>query len=682
MTETRASVCPHDCPSACALEVERIDAHTIGKVTGAKDNDYTLGIVCTKVANYAERVHHPDRLREPMIRVGKKGSGEFKAVTWDEAFGRVAEAFQSASDEFGAESVWPYYYGGTMGHIQRDSIIGFKNALGYSGMLKTICTAIAYAGWTAGAGSVRGADPREIAHSDLVVIWGCNAVSTQVNLMKHIARAKRERQAKIVVVDPTKTGTAKNADVHLALIPGTDGALAAAVMHCAFRDGMADIDYLTRMCDDSEGLADELADKSPQWAASITGLSIDEIERFAALYNSTQRSFIRLGIGFSRSRNGAHNVHSVACMPMVTGAWQHKGGGALLGTSGIFRLDKTLVEGLDLKGMQCRDLDMSRLGAILAGEEADLKGGPPVKAMLIQNTNPMAVTPDLNRVHQGFLREDLFVCVHEQFMTETAKMADVILPATTSMEHDDLYTSFGQPYLQVAAPVIKPLAECRTNHEVIAALAKRLGATEARFNMSTKALIAQTLIDSGYPAYDQLLANKWLDCSKDVDMQFTQGFDWPGGKFRLKADWSAVGENHQGMPGWPGHWAVTARTTDEQPYRLTTPPSRRFLNTSFTQSPSSLKREKYPSVRIHPDDASRDKIQNDDWVEIGNAQGRVKLRAEVTKLTRTGVLEARGIWPGDAFEGKVGVNVLISAQAAQPCGGVAFHDAAVWLRSV
>ncbi len=682
MSTYKASVCPHDCPSACALEVEILDENTIGKVRGAKGNNYTQGVLCTKVAKYAERVHHPDRLREPMVRVGKKGSGEFKVVSWEEALTRVADEFKQATEKSGAESVWPYYYAGTMGQIQRDGIIRLKNALGYSGMLKTICTQIAYAGWTAGVGAVRGADPRDMRNSDLIVIWGCNAVATQINLMKLVAQAQHERGAALVVIDPATTGTAKKADIHLALNPGSDGALAAAIMHCAFRDGYADRDYLARFTNDAQGLEQELADKTPAWAAETTGLTIEQIEQFADLYGRTQRSFIRLGIGFSRSRNGAHNVFSVACLPAVTGAWQHPGGGALLGTSAIFRLNKSLIEGTGLDNGNSRDLDMSRIGAILAGQPADLKGGPPVKAMLIQNTNPMAVAPDLTMVHQGLAREDLFVCVHEQFMTETAKMADVLLPATTCMEHHDIYTSYGQVHLQVSEPVIQAYANCRSNHEVICELGRRLGSDEPGFQMDAKSMIDKSLALSGYPDYSALLDQKWLDCAVGVDMQFAEGFDWPDGKFRFKADWSAVGVDHEGMPPWPGHWDVTLKTSEDRPYRLTTPPARYFLNSSFTQSPCALKKERRPVVTIHPLDAQKASISSGQQVELGNQLGAIKLHAEVRESIRPGVLEVRGIWPGDAFEGGVGVNVLIGADAAKPSGGVAFHDAAVWMRRV
>lgn len=683
MGEFLASVCPHDCPSACALEVEKLDEYTIGKVRGAKANDYTKGVICSKVANYAERIHHRERLNEPLKRVGKKGSGDFISISWDEALDRIADEFKTASDDFGAESVWPYYYAGTMGLVQRDGIIRLQNAAGYSGMLKSYCTLIAYTGWTAGVGAVRGADPREIANSDLIVIWGCNAVATQINLMKHVALAQRERGATLVVVDPCRTGTARKADIHLALKPGTDGALAAAMMHVAFRDGYADQDYMQRMSDDPQGLKTSLANKTPQWAANITGLPVEQIEQIASLYGKTKRSFIRLGIGFSRSRNGASNVHAVSCLPVVTGAWQHAGGGALLATSAIFSgIDKSLIEGTKLAKSPTRVLDMARLGAILKGDKTDLKGGPPVKAMLIQSTNPMAVAPDLQAVREGFEREDLFVCVHEQFMTDTARMADIVLPATASVEHHDVYTSYGQTYLQLAEPVIKPHPNTRSNHEVICAIAQRLGFVDESFKMSAQQLIEKTLANSPYPSYQQLQKSKWFDSAKlDIDFNFSQGFDWPDKKFRFKADWSTVGEHTHGMPSWPDHWDVTRSISSETPFRLTTPPARRFLNSSFTQSLSSTSKEGRPFLRMHPTDAKFSQLQDGQKVMIGNSLGRVTLHLQITSDVLIGHLEARGVWPADAHIGKIGINSLISAQAVQPAGGVSYHDAAVWVQS-
>ena len=446
------SVCPHDCPSACALEVERIDGNRIGRVHGARSQSYTAGVVCAKVARYAERQHHPDRLWQPLRRIGDKGVGRaaFPPISWDAALDEVAEALTRAAQRHGAQAVWPYYYAGTMGMVQRDGINRLRHAMGYSREDLTICNALADAGWLAGVGVKRGVDGREIAKADLIVVWGGNPVSTQVNVMTHVAAARRERGAKLVVIDPYRTASAEAADLHLAPLPGTDGALACAVMHVLFKEGYADRAYMARYADDPAGLEAHLAARDPAWAAAITGLSEDAIVDFARLYGRTRRSYIRVGYGFSRSRNGSAQLFAVTCLPSVTGAWQHEGGGALYSNHGLVSLDRTLVEGLDRLDPATRILDQSRIGPVLTGDRRDLGDGPPVTALFIQNTNPMVVAPESGLVRQGFARDDLFVCVHEQFMTETAAMADIVLPATTFLEHDDFYTAGGHTYLQLS----------------------------------------------------------------------------------------------------------------------------------------------------------------------------------------------------------------------------------------
>src|SRR5271165_4319435 len=345
--EIRSSVCPHDCPSTCALEIEVLDGKRVGAVRGAEANSYTAGVICGKVSRYAERIHHPGRLLHPLLRTGPKGSGQFARIGWDEALDRVAGAFAVAAAKHGSETVWPYYYAGTMGLVQRDGINRLRHVMRYSGQKQTICTTVCESGWTAGVGRIMGPDPREMAKSDLIVVWGGNPVSTQVNVMTHIARARKERGAKLVVVDPYRTGTAAVADTHLALRPGSDAALACALMHVAFRDGYADRDYLARFSDYPAGLEAHLAVRSPEWAVAITGLPVGQIEDFARLYCATQRAYIRIGYGFARSRNGAASMHAVTCLPTVTGKWQYEGAGALWSYRSIQNWDKTLIEGLD-----------------------------------------------------------------------------------------------------------------------------------------------------------------------------------------------------------------------------------------------------------------------------------------------------------------------------------------------
>ena len=675
------SVCPHDCTSTCALEIEVRDAKHIGRVRGSMRNTYTNGVICEKVARYAERVHHPDRLQHPLKRSGTKGSGQFTRISWDEALDTVAEQFQRATAKHGSEAVWPYFYAGTMGLVQRDGINRLRHQMKYSRWYSTICVALSDTGWAAGVGGKRGVDLREIdEHSDLVVIWGGNPVNTQVNVMTH-AMAARKRGAKLVVVDPYRTGTAAQADMHLAVRPGTDGALACAVMHVLFAEGYADWPYLRKYTDAPDELAAHLASRTPQWAAGITGLAVEEILAFARLYGATKKSFIRCHHGFSRSRNGAANMHAVTCLPAVTGAWQYPGGGAVYGQTGMYPLQRELIEGSELIDPSIRALDQSRLGPILTGDPEALHHGPPVTAMIVQNTNPAMVCPELQLVHKGLAREDLFLCVHEQFMTETAAFADLVLPATTFLEHDDMYTASGHTYFQVARALIEPLAECRENHWVIAQLARRLGARHRAYDMSAWEIMDEVLRVSGM--WD---AQKNLDAGgQDFALPFEQahfldGFPTPEGRFRFKPDWKSCGGRWQEMPVLPDHMDVIDKACEARPYRLVAAPARTFLNSTFTETPGSLAREKRPTALLHPEDCAALGVAEGDRVQIGNQRGAVLVHVRPQGGQQRGVVVVEGIWPNRHFENGMGINALTSAEPGWPNGGAVFHDTAVWVK--
>ncbi|MEQ8666350.1 MAG: molybdopterin oxidoreductase family protein [Rhodospirillales bacterium] len=682
------SVCPHDCPSTCALEIEKIDAFTIGRVRGAKDNTYTDGVICSKVARYAERAHHPDRLTQPMRRVGDKGGRDFEPIGWDDALDIVAEAFAGAETRFGSESVWPHFYAGTMGLVMRDGINRLRHAKRYSGQHNTICTTLAWEGFVAGTGRLAGPDPREMALADVVVIWGTNPVNTQVNVMTHAVKARKNRGARIVVIDTYRNGTADQADMFLRVNPGTDGALACAVMHVLFRDGLADREFLALHTDDDGSLERHLAQRSPAWASAITGVPTADIEAFAALIGGTPRTYLRLGYGFSRSRNGAVNMHAANCIASVAGLWRHEGGGAFHNNRDIFGWDKTLIEGLDKRDPNVRVLDQCRIGAILCGEKADLKGGPPVTAMLIQNTNPLMVSPDQTRVREGFKRDDLFVCVHEQFLTETARYADIVLPATMFVEHDDVYQGGGHQHILLGPKIVDAPGDCRSNHAVICALAERLGADHPGFRMTERELIDATLRASGRGTLDELEAAGWIDCQPPFDVaHFIDGFGHADGRFHFRADWRAAKPDGfvddallADMPSLPDHWAVTDNATADRPFRLVTAPARSFLNSSFTETPTSVKREGRPTVMIHPDDAASLSISNGDRVCMGNEQGVVTLHAAVYGDVNRGVVISESIWPNEAFEDGRGINTLTTAEASAPVGGGAFHDTSVWIR--
>jgi anaerobic selenocysteine-containing dehydrogenase len=684
-----ASACPHDCPSTCALEVEILDARTIGRIHGAADNDYTSGVICAKVARYAERVHHEDRLTTPLRRTGSKGSGEFVPVSWDDALDMTAEALTRAEQRHGAEAVWPYYYAGTMGLVMRDGINRLRHAKKYSGFTSTICVNPSFAGFAAGVGKVAGVDPREMAKSDLIVLWGTNAVNTQVNVMAHATRARKQRGALIAAVDVYMNGTMAQADLPVLIRPGTDGALACAVMHCLFRDGHANHDYLARYTDAPQELADHVRERTPAWAAAITGCDIATIEAFAKLIGERKRAYFRLGYGFARSRNGAVNMHAASCIPAVTGAWLKEGGGAFHNNSDIYHVDKTMIAGLDVRDPTVRTLDQSRIGAILEGDRDALAAGPPVAALFIQNTNPLSVAPEQERVKRGFARDDLFVCVHEQFMTETARFADIVLPATMFLEHDDVYQGGGHQYIILGPKLIDPPGECRNNHDVICGLAKRLGAVHPGFDMTPRALIDCTLRASGWGTLAELEANKWIDCQPEFNRaHYVDGFPWPDGKFRFKPDWPNVpfarGSVRAGpvdrMPALPDHWNVIEDADDAHPFRLATSPARNFLNSTFTETPGATAREKRPEVMIHPADAGAAGIVDGDEVAIGNGRGEVILHARLYEGVRRGVLIAESIWPNDAYPDGRGINTLTGADAIAPYGGAAFHDNKVWIR--
>ncbi|MFK7992539.1 MAG: molybdopterin-dependent oxidoreductase [Granulosicoccus sp.] len=679
MSERCRSVCPHDCPSTCALDVERLNPTTIGKVYGAKNHSYTQGVICAKVSRYAERIHHPDRVLHPLV----KRNGNFEEISWDEALDTIADRFSTIKSQSGGEAIWPFHYAGTMGLVQRDGLDRFRREYATSRQHSTYCVALSDAGFKAGTGSKRGSDARLMHKSDLVVVWGGNPVSTQVNVMHHIALARRENKARLVVIDPYRTKTADKADLHLMLKPGTDGALACALMHVMLEEGLADEAYMATHTDMGAEFRAHLKQRTPEWAAQITGLTAEQIVEFARLYGSTKRSFLRIGYGFTRSRNGAVNMHAVSCLPAISGAWQYEGGGALYGNSSIYELDRTQIQGLDL-ACNTRVIDQSRIGHALLGNEFDLQGGPPIQALFIQNTNPAVVAPNTNNVLKGLARKDLFTVVHEQFMTETAAYADIVLPATMFLEHDDIYTASGHTHLQIGAKLIEAPGQCRSNHEVLQALAIRLGLKHEGFKISERQLIQNMLHGSGLPEFDTVLEAGGHDCAPPEDFErsnYLNGFDTPDKRFHFKPDWSVVGRNTQGMPDFPDHWEVTDRATEELPLRLVAAPARQFLNTSFTEMASSRRMEKQPLARIHPDDMTQYGLRDGEPVTLGNKRGEVTLNAMSFDGLQRGTVVVESLWPNADFIGGIGINALISSSPGQPDGGAVFHDTAIWARA-
>ncbi|PJI45863.1 MAG: dehydrogenase [Rhizobium sp.] len=690
---TGHTVCPHDCPSACALNVDLDAEGRIGRVRGSPDNSYTAGVICAKVARYAERLYQPGRLLTPKRRKGAKGEGAWQEVSWDDALDEIAEAFVKAEAAHGSEAVWPYFYAGTMGQVQRDSIERLRHAKRYSGFFGSICTNMAWTGYVMGTGALRGPDPREIAKADCVVIWGTNAVATQVNVMTHAMKARKERGAKIVVIDVYDNATMKQADLGLIVRPGTDAALACAVMHIAFRDGYADRAYMAQYADDPAGLEAHLQARTPEWAAAITGLSVEEIETFARLIGTTKKTFFRLGYGFARQRNGSAGMHAALSVATVLGSWQYEGGGAFHNNGDIFRLNKAELMGTSYADPEIRMLDQSQIGRVLTGDPEALRHRGPVTALLIQNTNPVNVAPEQRLVKKGFLRDDLFVAVHEHFMTETADVADIVLPATMFVEHDDVYRGGGHSHILLGPKIVEPPETVRTNLFVIEELARRLGvADRPGFGLSEYQHIDHMLKASGWPGYDTLKEERWFDCQPDFrQAHYLDGFGHADGRFRFRPDWQNGKSPNKpparlgnlgpvaALPEFPDQVDLIETADAAHPFRLATSPARNFLNSTFSETPTSREKEGRPEVMVNPADAARLLIADGDIVRLGNMRGTLRIHARVTDAVKPGVLVAEGLWPNKAHLDGEGINVLTGGDAVAPHGGAAFHDNKVWL---
>jgi anaerobic selenocysteine-containing dehydrogenase len=669
------SVCPHDCPSACSLVVT-VDDGRIADVTGSPDHPFTHGVICGKVHEYAERVHSPLRVLHPLRRVGPKGSGEFARVSWEDAVAEIAARWRAIIAEDGAEAILPFSYAGSMGRIQYHAGHPFFHALGASRLDRTICVATAYAGWKATLGAVTGNDSEQLVGADLVVLWGINAAYTSINVMTLVKHA-RDRGARIVCIDPYRTRTARQADEHLMVRPGSDGALALAVMHVLIREGLVDRDYIARATLGYDRLAEHVVQYSPAAVAPVVGLPVETIERFARAYGATTKAFIRVGIGLSRHDNGAQTCRAIACLPALTGAYADPHGGALLSSTDAFGFNLAVLERPDLLPRPApRMINMIHLGRALTDERLR----PLVRSLYVYSSNPAAICPKQALVLRGLAREDLFTVVHEQVMTDTARYADLVLPATTSMEHMDLYKSFGHLYVQLAEPVIPPLGEARSNWEVFRVLARAMGVARHHYAKSEEQVIRELLASGDASIQGITLERLREERSIRLNlprpyMPFARGAPTPSGKVEFdSAGMAALGQPP--LPTWvplregPDHADLARR----YPLQCIVPPNRFFLNSSFSQSALLRSRQKTPSVLLAPDDAARRGIAAGDQVRVYNDRGSALFTAEVTDDTRPGVAVIEGIWWHRFQDGGRGVNVLTDDRVADLGGGPAFHS--------
>ena len=675
MPETRHSVCPHDCPSQCALVVT-VDDGRIRAVAGDPEHPFTRGVVCGKVHDYAERVHAPTRVLTPLRRVGAKGEGRFEPIGWDEAIDLIAHRWRRVAAQWGAEALLPFSYAGTLGLLQYWAGHPLFHALGASRLDRTICISTAYAGWRATLGAVIGDDAEEMVDADLIVLWGINAAHTHINLMSLVGRARR-RGAFVVCVDPYRTSTAARADLHLRPRPGTDAALALGVMHVLVAEERLDHDYLHRATLGFTALREHVRQYDPERVAAITGLAPDEILGFARRYGATRAAFIRVGIGLSRHDNGGMTCRTIACLPALTGAYAARGGGALLSSTSTFGLDYAALERPDLcPGPARRTINMIRLGRALT--DPDLR--PPVKALYVYNANPAAVCPNQELVLQGLAREDLFTVVHEQHLTDTTDYADVVLPATTSMEHRDLYKSYGHLYLQLAEPVIEPVGESRSNWQVVRALARAMGLSDPHFDKDETTLIREVLA-SGDPSvagitYERLREERSVRLPVGRPFKpFARGAPTPSGKVELVSESMA----REGLPALPTY--VPLREGPERadlarryPLQCIVPPNRFFLNSSFSQSERLRRRQRGPAVLVHPVDAAPRGLVTGARVLVKSARGGALFQTVLTEDTRPGVVVIEGIWWNRHQPGGRGVNAITDDREADMGGGAVFHS--------
>lgn len=660
--------CPHDCPDTCAMQVH-VQGERVIKVSGRADHPNTHGALCTKVSRYPERTHHPERLLHPMRRVSKKTEAPvFERISWDEALRTIAARFDAIADK---QCIQPYSYAGTMGLLQGGSMADrLWNRLGAARLDRTICASAGAAGLTAAYGHRIGMHVRHFADAKLILIWGSNSIASNLHFWTFANQAKRQG-AKLICIDPRRSETADKCHQHLALRPGSDGALALALMHeLITKDGL-DGDYLERAVEGFDGLREKALQWPPSRAAAVTGLSVAEIEGLARDYATTKPAAIRLNYGMQRVHGGGNAVRLIALLPCLTGAWQQQGGGLLLSSSGWaapFKNNEALERPDLLAGRQPRMVNMSAIG------DALLQADPPIQALVVYNSNPAAVAPESAKVIRGLQREDLFTVVLEHFMTDTADLADIVLPATTQLEHLDIHFSYGHTDVLINEPAIPPLGEAKPNTQIFRELAQALGFTDPCFADDDEALARQAMHEIDF---DQLREHGFLPLPVP-ELPLADGvFPTPSGKA-----WAT--HPLLGVPDFiPNH--ESAETTPELaarfPLAMISPPARNFLNSSFVNVQSLRAIEREPVLEMHADDAATRGLVDGQMVRVFNARGSQLLRLALNGRARPGVVNGLGIWWRKfGVDGK-NVNELTGQRLTDLGNAATFYDCLVEVES-
>jgi len=672
--------CPHDCPDTCAMLVTVENGRAV-RVAGDPDHPVTKGFLCAKVNRYVERTYHDDRLRTPMRRVGPKGSGQFEPITWDAALDEIATRLGNiARSTDGPQAILPYSYAGTMGLVQGSSMDHrFFHLLGASKLDRTICSMAGTIGMRMTVGANIGADSEGVPDSDLVLLWGTNTLTANPHLWPFILQA-RERGTPIICIDPIQTRTAMQCDEWIPIRPGTDAALALGMMHVVFARGLEDTEYLEHYTLGHEAMRERAAEWTPSRTAAVTGLPEETVVSLGERFGRAKAAFIRVNYGLQRHAGGGMAVRTIACLPAVAGHWRRPGGGVQLSTSANFQFNRAALERPDLSP-PVRTINMIRLGDALTLPDAGV-GGPPVKAMIVYNSNPASVAPDRNAVLQGLAREDLFTVVLEHFQTDTADWADIVLPATTQLEHWDIHFAYGHHYVSLNQPAIEPIGEAKPNSEIFRLLAARMGMTNPIMQDDDLTLIRQAL-SSQLPkldgvTLDGLLERGWMRLNVPTPyLPYVDGvFSTPSGKCEFYSERMAeLGLDP--LPSYIPPYESVERDPElvaRFPLTLISSPAHTFLNSTFVNLTSLRRQTKEPEVLLHPADAERRAIAVGAMVTVRNDRGAFLARARVEPSIREGVVWAPSIWWGKLAGDGANANQTTSQRETDLGHGPVFYD--------
>ena len=679
MTEIAFTVvrgaCPHDCPDTCAL-LTTVENGRAVRVQGNPAHPMTDGVLCAKVSKYTERTYHPERILSPLKRVGPKGSGQFVPVGWDEALDDIAVRLQAIAAR-DAQAILPYSYAGTMGLVQGESIAArFFHKLGASLLDRTICASAGAEALTQTLGNKVGMKVQHFAGAKLIVIWGSNSIGSNLHFWRIAQEAKRQG-ARLVCIDPRKSETADKCHEHIALLPGTDAALALAVMHQLITHGWLDQDYIDRYTLGWDALRERALQWPPERAAQVCGVPVVQIERLARDWGTTQPGAIRLNYGMQRVRGGGNAVRAIACLPALTGAWRHASGGLLMSSSGHFPVRRAALQRPDLLGnRRPRTINMSTIGDDLLRETSPAFG-PRIEALIVYNSNPVAVAPQSGRVVQGFAREDLFTVLLEHFQTDTTDYADYILPATTQLEHWDIHTSYGHTDVLLNRPAIDPVGQAKTNTDIFRELAQRMGFDEPCFADTDEQLCRMAIGDD--QDFEVLLEHGFASLPI-ADAPFAEGnFPTPSGKCEFFSQRLA----DQGLDGLPDHVPnyETPGSDARYPLAMISPPARNFLNSTFVNVQSLRDIECEPLLEIHPRDAAARGIADGAVVEVFNDRGRYRCKARVGERARPGVVNGLGIWWRKLGLDGTNVNELTSQKLSDLGRAPVFYDCLVEVKA-